>query len=180
MAATGLGPGVARVGNVGVTSIGELDGNISGRIQGIRDIFVNSGLETVAAGEIIGRLWCKVIVYSAIHAVSAILRCRNGELLERMESICLMKRLVDEGRRVAEARGVSLICAHDYDLLFEACRRGKDSLSPMLQDIINEHRTEIDAQCGAFVTFGERAGVETPSNLVMVELIRLLESKKTA
>lgn len=177
MAATGLDPGVIRAGNLGATYVGELDGEVSARVKRIRDIFVASGLDTVAVGQIQGRLWCKVIVYSAIHAVSAILRCRNGELLDRMESISLMKRLVDEGVQVAQARGVRLTCPNVYDLLFEACRRGRESISPMLQDLVNGQRTEIDAQCGAIVGYGEQAGVATPTNRVMVELIRLMEGR---
>jgi len=55
--------------------------------------------------DIVTRLWSKVLVYSAINPLSGVLRVKNGHLIEKMESVSLAKRLIDEGREVAEAYG---------------------------------------------------------------------------
>jgi 2-dehydropantoate 2-reductase len=44
----------------------------------------------------------------------------------------------------------------------------------MLQDVERGRPTEIDAICGAVVAEGERAGVATPVNRVLWDLVRSL------
>jgi 2-dehydropantoate 2-reductase len=127
---------------------------------------------------IIGRLWCKVITYSAINPVSAILQVPNGSLTSKMESITLMKRLLDEGRAVANSCSIELVYPDLYELLFDACEKSSNNLSSMLQDILNEVPTEIEAQNGAICRYAEEHGVSVPTQQTMVELIRLLECWK--
>ncbi len=45
----------------------------------------------------------------------------------------------------------------------------------MLQDVRAGRRTEIDALCGEIVRRGDRAGVPTPVNDALAQLIRSLE-----
>lgn len=180
MAATALGPGTVRHGGTGKTYLGELDSRITDRLRKICDLFNRCGLASTPVHRFMGRLWCKVIVYSAINSLSSILRVKNGQLIESMESITLMKRLIDEGRMVAEAHAVDLVFPDLYELLFTACRTTSNNISSMLQDILGGQRTEIDAQCGALVSFGTRAGISVPTHQTMVELVRLIERKEAA
>ena len=178
MAATSLGIGVVRQGGAGKTYLGELDGRISERLRSICTIFADSGLECTPVHRIQGRLWCKVIVFSAINALTSILQVKNGQLLDNMESITLLKRLVDEGRKVAETQAVDLVFHDLYQLLFDGCKRTEQNLSSMLQDILEGKRTEIDAQCGALVDMGKQGGVPTPTQQTILELVQLMSKKK--
>ncbi len=180
MSAAALGPGIVRQGGTGKTYLGEIDGRAGERIKTLAEIFTSAGLQCSGVEQIVGRLWCKVIVFSAINALSAILQVKNGRLLESMESLTLMKRLVDEGRAVARAHAVDLVFDDLYQLLFDGCRRSGENISSMLQDILSGKRTEIDAQSGALVSYGEQAGIGVPTQQTMVELIRLLEKKAAA
>ncbi len=180
MAAATLGPGTVRQGGLGKTYLGEINGPVSERVQDLARVFTDAGLVCTPVHRILGRLWCKVIVFSAINSLSAVLQVKNGQLLDSMESVTLMKRLVDEGRRVAEAHGIDLVFPDLYELLFDACRRTGQNISSMLQDILNGHRSEIEAQCGALVRYGEQAGVAAPTQQTMVELVKLLEKKAAA
>ena len=90
----------------------------------------------------------------------------------------LLKRLIDEGRRVAEAQAVDLVFHDLYQILFEACKRSDQNLSSMLQDILEGKHTEIDAQCGAIVKIGEQTGVPTPTHQTMLELVQLVSKKQ--
>lgn len=177
MGAAALSRGVVRVGGVGKTYLGEITCEKSARVGELAELFTACNLVTTPVRRIIGRLWSKVIIFAAINAVSAVVQVKNGHLLESMESITLMKRLVDEGQHIARARSVDLVFPDLYQLLFDACRRTEHNISSMLQDILNGHRTEIDAQCGALVRFGEEAGVAAPTQQTMVELVRLMENK---
>ena len=177
MAATSLGAGVVRQGGAGKTYLGELDGRKSGRLRTICSMFADSGLECTPVHRIQGRLWCKVIVFSAINALTSILQVKNGQLLDNMESITLLKRLIDEGREVAESQAIDLVFHDLYQLLFDGCRRTSGNLSSMLQDILEGKHTEIDAQCGALVKMGNQAGIPTPTQQTMLELVKLISRK---
>ncbi len=178
MAAVGLGAGIVRAGGTGKTYLGELDGRIDDRLRSICSLFNNSGLECVPVHRIMGRLWCKVIVFSAINAVTSILQIKNGQLLDSMESITLLKRLVDEGRSIAGSQTVDLVFHDLYQLLFDACKRTEQNLSSMLQDVLAGKQTEIDAQCGALVKLGQQAGIPTPTHQTMLELVQLVSKKQ--
>ncbi len=175
MSGTALGSDQVRHGGEGMTYIGELDGEISDRLERICRCFVRSGIATQAAGRIVGRLWNKVIVYSAINSLSALLKVPNGCLIGGMDSITLMKRLLDEGRAVADALGIDLVHDDLYEQLFAACERSANNLSAMLQDILNDRPTEIDAQSGAICRYGEEMGVAVPTQQTMLEMIKLIE-----
>lgn len=175
MSGTALGSSKVRYGREGKTYIGELDGQITERIQKIANVFETSGITTQIVKRIIGRLWCKVIVYSAINPLSSILKVPNGCLTGKMESITLMKRLLDEGKAVADAYGIDLVYKDLYELLFDACQRSANNLSSMLQDILNDRMTEIDAQNGAICRYAADRGVAVPTHQAMVDLVKLLE-----
>lgn len=175
MSGTALGGAKVRHGQAGKTYIGELDGKITERLQKIANVFDSSGIATQTVHRIIGRLWCKVIVFAAINPLSSLLKVPNGCLTGKMESITLMKRLLDEGRAVADAHGVDLVYSDLYELLFDACQRSANNLSSMLQDVLNERPTEIDAQNGAICRYAEDKGIAVPTHRTMVELVKLLE-----
>ncbi|TKB26867.1 ketopantoate reductase family protein [Desulfopila sp. IMCC35006] len=169
---------VRQGGGLARTYIGELNGAFTKRLENINHVLNRCGIETQMVKRIIGRLWCKVITYSAINPVSAILQVPNGSLTSKMESITLMKRLLDEGREVAKSCSIELVYPDLYELLFDACEKSANNLSSMLQDILNEVPTEIDAQNGAICRYAEENGVKVPTHQTMVELIKLLECWK--
>ncbi len=175
MSGTSLGEAKVRPGMVGKTYIGELNGNFTPRLEKICKTFIECGIKTQMADRIIGRLWSKVIVYSAINPVSSIVKVPNGMLTSKMESVTLMKRLIDEGMKVAEACSVDLVHSDLYELLFDVCRKSANSLSSMLQDILNGRTTEIDAQNAAICRYAEEQGVAVPTHHTVVQLIKLME-----
>lgn len=175
MSGTALGGAKVRYGRSGKTYIGELNGEITERLQHIANVFEASSIATRVVHRIIGRLWCKVVVFSAINPLSSILKVPNGCLTGKMESITLMKRLLDEGKAVADAHGVDLVYNDLYELLFDACQKSSNNLSSMLQDILNERPTEIEAQNGAICRYAEMYGVPVPTHQTMLELVKLLE-----
>ncbi len=178
MSATALGNNRVRQGGAGKTYMGTLNGHFSPGLREICKIFNECGIVSQMAHRIIGRLWCKVIVYSAINPVSSILKIPNGNLLSKMESVILMKKLIDEGKSVADAHTIDLVYPDLYALLFDACKQSSNNLSSMLQDLLNDRRTEIDAQNRAICDFAEEKGISTPTQYTMVQLIKLLEHWK--
>ena len=175
MSGTALSEARVRQGRQAMTKIGEVNGIITKRLENINRVFTQCEIENEMAPKIVSSLWCKVITYSAMNPVSALLQVPNGSLTSRMESITLMKRLLDEGKAVANSCSVELVCGDLYELLFDTCEKSSNNLSSMLQDILNGVPTEIDAQNGAICRFAKEHGVNVPTHKTMVELIKLLE-----
>jgi len=178
MSGTALGDSRVRQGGIGTTYIGELNGAFTPRLKKIASVFNDCGIVTRMARRIMGRLWAKVIVNSAINPVSAILKVPNGCLTSREESIALMKTLLDEGKRVADAISIDLACEDLYQLLQDTCQQSANNLSSMLQDILNDRATEIDAQNGEICRYAGMNGVSVPTHQAIVQLIKLLERWK--
>ncbi len=178
MSGTALAGARVRQGGVGTTFIGELNGDFTPRLEKIAKTFNDCGIITEMSHRILGRLWCKVIVFSAINPLSAILKVPNGCLTTRIESVTLMKALLEEGKKVATACSVDLACDDLYQLLFETCQQSANNLSSMLQDILNDRATEIEAQNGAICRYAELHGVPVPTHRAIVQLIKLLEQWK--
>jgi 2-dehydropantoate 2-reductase len=178
MSGTALGGARVRQGGIGTTYIGELNGDFTHRLEKISKVFTDCGIVTQMAHRILGRLWCKVIVYSAINPLSAILKVPNVCLTSREESISLMKTLLNEGKQVADACSIDLVCPNLYQLLYDTCQQSANNLSSMLQDILNERGTEIDAQNGAICRYAEMHGIHVPTHQTIVQLIKLLERWK--
>lgn len=175
MAGAALGPGQVRLGGIGKTVLGELDGKFSTRVRRLSALFNESGLETELELQIIARLWCKVLVYSAINPITGLLRVKNGQLLEGMESIDLAKRLIDEGCLVARAWGIDLTEFDLYELFFDTCRQTAGNISSMLQDLLSGRKTEVDALNGEIARLGREKYLPGNTHLTVMELVKLAE-----
>lgn len=175
MSGTAFGNSRVRHGRWGMTFLGELSGIITPRLKQICQVFNDCGIETKWSHRIIGRLWAKVITYATLNTLTSVLRVPNGKLLEEEESIALVKSLLAEGQAVAAAHGVAPLGAELYDLFEEVCTESANNLSSMLQDILNERPTEIEAQSGAICSYAEKYKLEVPLHRAMVSLVSLLE-----
>jgi len=181
MSGTALGNSVVRQGRSGLTFIGELGevgdltGAITPRVQRICKTFCDSGIETRWSHRIIGRLWAKVITYATLNTLTTVFKVPNGRLLEKEESVQLVKQLLAEGEAVARARGVDNL-GDLYELFEEVIKESANNLSSMLQDILNERPTEIEAQSGAIAGYAEKFGIEVPCHKLMASIVRLFEA----
>jgi 2-dehydropantoate 2-reductase len=173
--ATSLHGSKVRHAGSGETSIGELNGDKTERVERLAEAFNSCGIQTGISENVEGDIWAKALIYSAINPLTAILRLKNGQLIEKMESIAVAKRLIDEGKLVAHELAVQLPQLDLYDRLLEVCNKTAENLSPMLQDILNSRATEIDALNGAIYSMGKLKGIAAPVHQTMTELVRLLE-----
>lgn len=176
--ATMLSPGKIRHAGKGKTIIGELGGHESDRIRKMAAVLEDAGMETVISGNVLGRVWDKLLVNVGINALTGITKLYNGQLLDYPEIEELLEKAVSEGVAVARAKGIRLgfddPVAHTKDL----CRATAANKSSMLQDILNDRQTEIEMMNGAIVREGKALGIETPVNLALTNLITYLSRKK--
>lgn len=175
MSGTALRGPTVRQGRWGITFLGELSGEITPRLEKICNVFNDAGLETKWSHKIISRLWAKVIAYATLNSLTSVLKVPNGKLLQDEKSIELVKELLAEGEKVAKARGFEPLEGELFELFEEVCKESANNLSSMLQDIINQRPTEIDAQSGALCRYAEKFNLEVPRHHTMLLLVELFE-----
>ncbi len=175
--ATLLGIGHVRHAGIGKTIIGEVkQGSIAvNKLNQIANMFSKSGFETIISEDILKHIWGKLIINTAINPITALTKMRNGELLEHDETKELLHLTVNESAHVASAHSIRLPYDDPTLVVEETCRATANNISSMLQDVLNNKRTEIDSINGAIVKEGSKVGINTPINKVLTYLVKGLE-----
>ena len=119
-------------------------------------------------------VWGKLVASAAINPLTALLRLKNGQLLERDERRRLLGELARETASVARALGVELPFDDPLAAVEWVIRQTASNSSSMLQDVLRGSQTEVDAINGAVVALGQANGVPTPLNRVVWLLVRAL------
>lgn len=171
--ATLLGPGRVREGGAGAVHLGRHP-----RIEPAHRLLAAAGFETHVVDDVQGLAWGKLVVNAGINALTALLRVPNGALLERPAALELMDAAAREAAAVAEANSIRLPFADPVAQTRQVARRTAGNFSSMHQDVQRGARTEIDAINGAVCREGELAGVPTPVNRVLWQLVRALGTEE--
>ena len=119
-------------------------------------------------------LWHKVAVNCCINALSAIRRCRNGELLESDEAMAMIRGLAAEVQRVMSADALGFTFPRLFDEVVEVIETTAGNYSSMYQDVNRGRETEIDCINGYICARGDELGIATPLNRALVDAIRAL------
>lgn len=173
------GPGEICHAGFGKTIIGELSGTKTARIEEIATVFRRAGLETEVSQNILGLIWDKLIVNVGINALTGITSLHNGELLDHPELLDIMRAAIEEAVAVANSKNIELSPQDPYMHTLEICKSTAANKSSMLQDIMNDRRTEIDMINGGILREGEKEGILTPVNRVLTDLIKYWEQKQS-
>jgi 2-dehydropantoate 2-reductase len=170
-------PGVVEFGVVGrQTTIGELDGSVTPRIQEIAATFEAAGMAVDVSTDIVVMMWEKLFVNVATGAWSALTGLPYGELSLHPEVESMAIATVAEAMSVARGLGIEIVTT-DPELPW---RRAWEGLpygfkSSMLQSIEKGSRTEVDVMHGAVCRGGREAGVPTPINDTLLAAVKGLE-----
>jgi len=172
--ATLLGPGHVRHAGKGPTHLAFTPQN-EDRVREVAGLFQEAGLEVHLLEDLDSLVWGKLVINVGINALTAILRVPNGQLLEVAPARQLMAQAVEEAAAVAEALGIALPYPDPVARTEEVCRATAANRSSMLADVLRGSPTEIDVINAVIVREGERLGLETPVNSVLVSLIKAVE-----
>jgi len=166
--------GVARVEGVAeVRGVGEV---VLPREAGeVADALRAGGARVRVVEDIEPVRWLKLAVNAAINPITALLRAKNGVVVENPYARLLAAEAAREAGRVAEAVGVRLP-ADPVEEAMKVAEATKDNVSSMLQDLSQCKRTEVDYINGAVVRLGERHGVEAPVNKALWALVKAAEA----
>jgi 2-dehydropantoate 2-reductase len=140
----------------------------------LADMLIRGGADIVPMEDASGALWTKLIFNSASNPMGALTRLPHGVACDQPGVRRVMRALVDEGKAVAAALGITL--DSDPDALLDYGREKAYQHPPsMLSDVLNQRATEIDALNGGIARIGKEIGVPTPLNEAMADIIQGLE-----
>jgi 2-dehydropantoate 2-reductase len=164
-------PGLIKHTGIGVTFLGELNGNHSNRMKNIVRLFNNSKISTKLTSNILEEIWIKGIINSSINPLTTIFRCKNGYLLKNPILFNMVKLICDESSNIAIKEGFDI----DYDDVFkrniDVIKDTCDNYSSMYQSFIKNKKTEIDSINGKFISTGKKLNADTYINQILVKLI---------
>lgn len=175
-AATLLGIGHIRHAGKGETVIGRIDGKTPVELRYVREIFNKAGLDTKISRDIKSLLWSKLVINVGINALTAIVRLNNGRLIEFEGTRRILRGAVTEAIRIAKRKKIKLIYDDPLAKVEAVCEATSANISSMLQDISRNKRTEIDFINGVIVRLGQECGIPVPVNLILLDLIKTIES----
>ena len=174
-----LEPGVVQWDVKGDTTFGPFESRPASKeeIERLADACTRGGMPTVAVADARGAQWRKVIFNAATNPVGALTGLTHGRVCERPDLRALVTGLVDEGKAVAAAQGITLD-ADPEELIDHAAKPdvAYDHKASMLQDVEARRATEIDFLNGGIGRFGRELGVPTPLNDAITCLVKGLEA----
>lgn len=188
-----LEPGVVTYAGRGAVVLGEQDGQLTGRGHAIHALLRHFEPAAILSPNIMGYLWAK-LGYGALLFATAVTDDGIADALARPENRAMYIELGREVMRVAVAHGVTpegfngfdpaafLPGAGDaqarasMDAMVAFNRRSAKTHSGIWRDLaVRRRRTEVDAQVGWVVHFGQVHGVPTPLSSLVLQLIHDLE-----
>jgi len=172
-------PGIVQWDVKGDTTLGPFEPQPAAaeEIERLADACTRGGMPTAAVADARPAQWRKVIFNAATNPVGALTGLTHGRVCERPDLRAVVSALVDEGKAVAAAQGITLD-ADPEELIDHAARPevAYGHKASMLQDVEAHRQTEIDFLNGGIGRFGRELGVPTPLNYAITQLVKALEA----
>ena len=188
-----LSPGVIHFGGRGAVVLGELDGEITERLQHLHAIMRIFEPNAITTTEIFGYLWGK-LGYGALLFATALTNASICDALGAAEAHPLYSAIAAESVRVADALGHVPLGFNGYEPAAfrpDATQEARDASfaamvahnaksakthSGIWRDLaVRKRRTEADAQLGPICSFGAQQGIATPATAGLIAMIHEIE-----
>jgi 2-dehydropantoate 2-reductase len=168
--ATLLGPGLVKAGGEGPISIEQ-----NPSLGPLAAALTSANFKVRIVDDALSLIWGKLVINSAINPLTALLRVKNGELLERPSAREMMGILATETAQVAHAEHIVLPFEDPVAAAEDVARKTAENHSSMLQDVLRAAPTEIDAICGGVVKIAQKHQIPTPANWACWQLVKALK-----
>ena len=154
-------------------------------VKQVEELLNRSGLKAEAYEDLLPHQWSKLIFNSAVNSISALTdlpHVKDFAFRDNLEDLGhLVYAMMDEAKRIAEARGVTL--ADDpWMMNVNAVHQGNTSgeeyahIPSMLDDVRNKRLTEIDWITGSIVREAKKAGIPAPYHETLYRLVKAHET----
>jgi 2-dehydropantoate 2-reductase len=150
-------------------------------VEALADACTRAGMPTAAVADARPAQWRKVIFNAASNPIGALTGLTHGRVCERPDLRALVSGLVQEGKAVAAAQGITLDA--DPEALIDHAAKPEVAYhhkASMLQDVEARRQTEIDFLNGGIGRFGRELGVPTPLHDAITALVKGVEASWTS
>jgi len=170
-------------------ALGELDGTVSPRVEMLRDL-LSCCAQVSTTTNIAGAKWTKLVTNSMVLSPFAMLGVQSYEATQNPEIFDLIRRIGRETIAVGQAHGFQLepifgLTAEEFggtpDAIVDTLvttlvgHIGKQSRNTAFQDLLKKRRSETDYINGLVVRLGQEAGIATPANQAVVDIVHRIE-----
>jgi 2-dehydropantoate 2-reductase len=150
--------------------------------QRLATLWKRAGIACRATDNIQGELWSKLLMNSALNAMSALGHAHYGRIMALPAAAASIEAIVAEVMAVARTAGIRIPSIEDASEAMAAVSdlvaQMPEQHSSMAQDLARGRMTEIDALNGYICRLGAALGVLTPVNQALFALIKLIQSRR--
>lgn len=173
-------PGVIhQVGTLQRLVFGEYDGSKSTRAEALLSALLKAGVQAELSNDIRRTLWEKYTFLIGLSGVTASMRSTIGPVRENPQTRAFLHDLMKETVAVGRALGVALPENYADDRLKFADSVPATMDSSLHHDLKNGNRLEVEWLAGGVVQLGMKAGVATPCNRAVWDVLALHGQGKT-
>lgn len=167
-------PGVInQVGTLQRLVFGEYDGRKSARSEALLAALLNAGIQAELSNDIRRTLWEKYTFLVGLSGATASMRTTIGPVRENPQTRAFLYDLMKETVAVGRALGVALSENYADDRLKFADSVPGTMDSSLHHDLKNGNRLEVEWLAGGVVQLGKKAGVPTPCNRAVWDVLAL-------
>lgn len=173
-----LAPGHIRDFSRVPSTIGEMTGGASARVNTIASALSNAGLETHASENIVQAIWTKLLGNIAMSAVSGAVNLTSAQCLQVPALKQTSLRALDEALSVAAHQGILLdreTVVAAMALISQSGGTG-DNKSSLCVDLLNRRPTEVEYIYGSVINLARTASIDVPTLETLSSIVRGLES----
>lgn len=164
-------PGHVTHSNHGPTYLGERDRSKSDRLETLRSLMADAGMDPVVEDDIMATIWGKFVHNCGINAICAITDLRPGHIREVPELDAFQTEIIRETMALVEAKGISIPDPDPMTTVKAYCAKKFHRVS-MLQHLARRRATEIDALNGYVARESEKLGLKAPYNDALTKLMK--------
>ena len=171
--------------------VGELDGSESERINAVKAVLDKAG-QAIITPNLLGVRWTKLLANVSFSGLGTALNCTYGEILDNDKALIAAVSIIVETLMTARALGIRMepMQGVDPNVLVDVIEeseenalnvvrmvweRHRDQVPSMLQDLRKGRPCEVETLNGYLSRKSAEAGVPTPVNDKVAEIIRGIE-----
>jgi 2-dehydropantoate 2-reductase len=174
-------PGVInQVGTLQRLVFGEYDGCKSVRAEALLAALLKAGIQAELSNDIRRTLWEKYTFLVGLSGTTATMRSAIGPIRENPQTREFLFDLMQEAVAVGRALGVNLPADYADDRLKFADSVPATMDSSLHHDLRNGNRLEVEWLAGGIVQLGKKAGVATPCNRAVWDVLALHADRQHA
>ncbi|MBP2079542.1 ketopantoate reductase family protein [Oceanobacillus polygoni] len=164
-----------RFSSIGKICFGEKDQSHSEDVLAVKDLFERARIPYEIPEDIRHTIWAKFMFNVGINQISAVLRAPYKYFQEVPSLHKWMEQAMYEVVAISQEVGVNLTEADVHSYRTILMKLSPDGQTSMLQDIVEERKTEVEYFAGKVCELGRKYGIPTPVNDQLYQLIPIIE-----